>query len=439
MANPAENRTPRRPFMSGTPKQARPIERRGIPVRPMWLMSVLIGISAAEVCLGCTALTGICPLPSIAVEGISFVVLVLTLFFLFRTCRVGTRWLPIALAAVLVPIAFISGTVIPAATFAALLFCTGQAALLIAVCPKATMYRLPLLPLCAYAVSLLICRSPAAALLCLIPFPAAAALALGTRRNAADSDGPGRVGVICLTSLALCLTILVTAALALNASLEEGLTLAGLKAMLENARTQSAAQLIALSRQLADAYQDTSVILSEESAVNTVNAAVNMIPAFVIVACNIVSALAQCVLHGSLASFGYAESVVGRVSRFAMSTVSGITFIIAFILSLILGAASRESTLAGTAAENILFILQPGLALCGYMRLMVTVFSRSRTGCLPFLIILFTPLLLTAASLLLSLYESGALLADIFLSRIPKDNGQSPSDGGSDGSGGGLF
>ncbi len=435
MADPTASRTPNRPFAPQMPRTAKPIERRGIPVQPMWVLSILIGISAAAVCLGCTALTGRCPLPNVAAEGISFVVLALTIFYLFRTCRGGARWIPIALLAVLLPVSYLSGTVIPAMTFAALLFCTGQSALLIAVCPKATMYRLPLLPLCAYAASLLLCRSPAAALICLVPFPAAAALAFGTRKGADSPEGPGRVGVICMTSLALGLTVLLTAVLALNVALEEGLTLAGLKAMLEEARTVSAAQLVEVSKQLAAAYGDTSVILTEEAALNDVNAVINMIPAFAVIACNITAALAQCVLHGSLSSFGYADSVAGRVSHFAMSTVSGITLLLAFIVSIIAGAASRESTLVGVAAENVMLILQPGLALCGYMRLMMTVFSRSRTGCLPVLLLLFTPLLITAASLLLALYEGAALVADIFLSRAARDGGKDSPDGPDDADG----
>lgn len=426
------------------PAEALPLERRGLPAPTLWLIAVLTGLSGAGAALGTAAMTGVCALPGVAADGISFFILAVTVFFLFRICRTSMRWLPTLLLLLALPLCWLAGSTIPVMTVVSLTVCTGLAALLLAVSPAAIMYRLPLIPLCTYAVSLLLCGNPFAALICLVPLPAAAALAFGTRAAAKSTEGPERVGVICLTSLSLILTVLLSAAVFLGLTLDGGLSPDSLGAMLEEIRTGAADELIKMSRELAaEASRAPSGLMSgmlgpdaeavramtAEEAADTVNSAINMLPGVTVVFFNVTAALAQCILYGALITCGFGDSVCGRVRLFRLSRMAGITFLAAFITAFISALTSQSSTLAGTVAENVVLILQPGLALCGFMRLTVNLVTRNagNPGCLPFIVLLFAPLLLTVGSSLLALYEGGALLLDAILSLFPH------ADDGSDG------
>lgn len=426
-----------------TPAEARPLERRGLPPQPLWVLLVLTGIVSASISLGFAFLTDRCPLPDTVTEGIAFVMLAVTLFYLFRTCRLTARWLPSLLLLIAIPLCFLMGSVVPVMTATAVVFCTAQAALLLAICPASTLYWMPIVPLGSYAVSLLLCRDPLLALTCLIPFPAAAALAFGTRSCASGPDKITRVGVICLTSLVLGVTVLVPVLIGLAQSLDGGLS--ALPELLDRIREEETARIMEMSKAAAETIgsrpgplsgllgsEEALPSITEEEARNTVNSAINMLPAFLVVVFNVTAALSQCALYGSLGSFGYGDSVKGRVLLFKLSHAAGITFLIAFIVSLISAVTSKNSTLAGTVAENITFILQPGLALCGFMRLTVNLVARSRgaVGCLPFIVLLFAPVLLTVGSSLLALYESGALVLELFLVRKSTDDDDPFADSG---------
>ena len=427
------------------PEEALPLERRGLPAPTLWLIAVLTGLTSAGLALGAAALTGTCPLPEVAADGISFLILAITIIALFSVCRRTMRWLPALLLLLALPLCWMSGSTIPVMAGISTIACIGFASLLLAVSPAAILCRLPLIPLCTYAVSLLLCRDPLAALICLVPFPAAAALAFGTRASAKSAEGPERVGVICLTSLSLGLTVVLAAAVFLGVSLEGGLSIGSLKALLEEIRTEAAAVLVDMSESIAAEASraptglmsgmlgpDTEAVkaMTTDEAVDTVNSAINMLPGVLILCFNVTAALAQCVLHGTLGSFGYEKSVCGRVRVFRLSRMAGITFLAAFITAFVSALASQSSTLAGTAAENIVLILQPGLALCGFMRLTVNLVTRSRgnPGCLPFIVLLCAPLLLTVGSSLLALYEGGALLLEAVLSLFPhsEDDDEGP-------------
>ena len=420
------------------PEEAAPLERGGLSVPALWLFAVLTGVTSAGTALGAAALAGRCPLPGLAVDGISFVILAVTVFFLFRICRTSMRWLPTLVIIIALPLCWIAGSTVPVMTAVSLTACIGLAAMLLAVSPKTVMYCLPLIPLCAYVVSLRLCRDPLAALICLVPFPTAAALAFGTRAAAKSTDGPERVGVICLCSLALALTVILAAAIGLGLTLDGGLSVSSLKALLEEIRAEAAAALVDMSEELAAEAQrapaglmsgmlgsETESVraLTAEEAADSVNSAINMLPGVLITFFNITSALAQCVLYGALTTCGYENTVRGRVRLFRLSRMAGITFLAAFITAFVTALSSQSSTLAGTVAENIVLILQPGLALCGFMRLTVNLVTRSRgnPGCLPFIVLLFAPLLLTVGASFLALYESGALLLDAVFSILPHD------------------
>ena len=296
-----------------------PINRKGLPVQPLWLLSVLSVLSAAALACGLAWGTGVVTVPATAVQAVAGTVCLILLFYLFRVLRT-MRWTPILLLFVSTGLLYTTGTLAAPAMLMALLCATGFSSLLLAVADKATLTRLAFIPLAAYGLSLALCRDPMLSLAALMPFPAAAALAFGTRASAEREDGPGRVGVICLTSLCLGVTTLGIAALLLSRRIGS-LSPAHLGALLDNLRTELSLRLVTLTQQLAEQIPQLSA-LTKEQALNIINSAINLFPGTAVMLCNLCAALMQVILQGSLCAFGYADSVRGRVRLFRMSLMS---------------------------------------------------------------------------------------------------------------------
>ncbi|UKI12149.1 MAG: purine permease [Oscillospiraceae bacterium] len=170
-------------------------------MQPLWLLSVLSVLSAAALACGLAWGTGVVTVPATAVQAVAGTVCLLLLFYLFRVLRT-MRWTPILLLFVSTGLLYTTGTLAAPAMLMALLCATGFSALLLAVADKATLTRLAFIPLAAYGLSLALCRDPMLSLAALMPFPAAAALAFGTRASAEREDGP-RAGRRHLPDLAL--------------------------------------------------------------------------------------------------------------------------------------------------------------------------------------------------------------------------------------------
>ena len=404
-----------------------PINRKGLPVQPLWLLSVLSVLSAAALACGLAWGTGVVTVPATAVQAVAGTVCLILLFYLFRVLRT-MRWTPILLLLISTGLLYTTGTLAAPAMLMALLCATGFSALLLAVADKATLTRLAFIPLAAYGLSLA----------ALMPFPAAAALAFGTRASAEREDGPGRVGVICLTSLCLGVTTLGIAALLLSRRIGS-LSPAHLGALLDNLRTELSLRLVTLTQQLAEQIPQLSA-LTEEQALNIINSAINLFPGTAVMLCNFCAALMQVILQGSLCAFGYADSVRGRVRLFRMSLMSSCVFLVAGILWMVTSLVSSDSSLAGTVAQNIVIILHPGLSLAGILRILRNA-RRRQAGCFPIFLVLFIPCLLVYASTLLAVYEAissilGAILARVRPPHGDGNDGDSDSDGGSDGDAG---
>lgn len=416
-----------------------PINREGLPVQPLWLLSVLSVLSAAALACGLAWGTGVVTVPATAVQAVAGTVCLILLFYLFRVLRT-MRWTPILLLLISTGLLYTTGTLAAPAMLMALLCATGFSALLLAVADKATLTRLAFIPLAAYGLSLALCRDPMLSLAALMPFPAAAALAFGTRASAEREDGPGRVGVICLTSLCLGVTTLGIAALLLSRRIGS-LSPAHLGALLDNLRTELSLRLVTLTQQLAEQIPQLSA-LTEEQALNIINSAINLFPGTAVMLCNFCAALMQVILQGNLCAFGYADSVRGRVRLFRMSLMSSCVFLVAGILWMVTSLASSDSSLAGTVAQNIVIILHPGLSLAGILRILRNA-RRRQAGCFPIFLVLFIPCLLVYASTLLAVYEAISSILGAILARVrpPRGDGNdgdsdSDSDGGSDGDAG---
>lgn len=410
-----------------------PLERKGLPTQPLWVLSILCVLSSTLLGCGLAWSFGVFDLSAPVAQAIGAAVLLILLFYVFRVLRT-VRWMPFLILLISSLICYLTGSFDIAAMWLSLLCATGFFALLLAVADKPVLARLAFIPLAAYGITLAVSRDPMLSLTSLVPFPAAVALAFGTRASAAREDGPGRVGVICTTSLCLGVAMLGVTALLLSRHLGT-LSPTHLNAWLDGVRTTLSSQLAEISKLLADQIPQMSTI-SEAQALDIVNSAINVFPGCAVVLCNLCAALAQVILHGSLCAFSYGDSVKGRVRLFRMSLMSSIVFLTAGIVSLILLLASNESSLAETAAENIVIILHPGLALAGILRFLYRITRKGRGGCLPLIILLLIPCILVYASLLPAVYEAIASILNAIFSRIQpprndNDSGSSPWGNGS--------
>lgn len=399
----------------------RPIPAEGLPGRAGLILSVLLALAAAALGVSvCGLLPGFPSLGPLTPVAVVIPVAALLILYLWRSTRRVRALIPLLLLAGFFIMAT-TGSLLPAVATLCLLFAVGEGALLLATLPREKRALVPFIPIAAYLLTLLVCRDPLGAAVSLVPFPPALALALATRRSAEREDGPTRVGVICLTSLTLGLSALAAAAL-LVLGHKGTLTLAAVASLLEQARAALAATL---SSRITPEMAET---ITPEVVEALVNSLFNLSPALVVVVSNILSAIAQMVLHAALHAFGLGDSVTARVKAFRMSMVSCVVFLLGYLVALIAGGT--EVTPVSTVAENIYFILLPGLAMAGLIRI-VTMFARKGPqggGCIFFFLILVPFLLLFAPPLLAFVEAIGQPLTALFARLKPKDNGSDDND-----------
>lgn len=424
--------TPRAPL----PTKPLPLKRNGLSPLPSWLLS-LAAIPAGLILPFLIGLSnGALPLSAGAADAIGIVLLILfgVLFVIFLRAGRGLIPLLVLLGFLLVQL---TQSFLSAAFFIGLLFAVGTGSLLVAVSKRETLTRLPLILLVTYALSVLLCRDLLLALTGLLPFPAAVALAFGTRASAGSEDGPGRVGVICLTSLTFGLSAAAVAALLLWRRLGS-LSLSTLTQLVDALREQLCAAVADAMRAMNDQVKEPVFDVTEESVTNLVNGFINLLPAGLVVLCNLTAALGQMILHALLCSVGFSGSVRGRVKVFRMSLVSCIVFLTAYVVGLVAVGAGGSSTLVGTVAENVAIILHPGLALCGIIRFLVGMTRGGRRGgCFVFFLFIFI-FIIPYIFLFMPFYEAVAAIIGAIVSRIrPKTpDGGSGSDPDGDGTGG---
>ncbi len=347
---------------------------------------------------------------------------VLLTVYLWHVGKRAKGILPVLLLVAILA-SYVTGSFVPAATLISLISAITFGALALSIMTRTTMAWIPLLPVVAYLVMLSICRDPAVSSLCFLPLPAAWALSTGTRNAAARENGPTRVGVICLTSLALTATIAAIAALVLYrllGSLEPTV----LSDALESARGNIIDWIILQKDNLPSEYVDElQDFFSRETIEYMVNDVINLLPGCIIVIVNLIAAVSQLLLQASLVSFGCGASLSDRVRIFRMSAVSCVVFTISCLFSLIGGA--ETSTLWSTVAQNIYMILLPGIAFAGLLRVLGRMVGR-RMGCGSALLALVAPLLLLVAPLLLAAFEIIGRLSAFLSSKFRPPEGDAP-------------
>lgn len=399
-----------------------PIPRQGIAGLPGILLCLLIALAAAIPPIGLSSyVESGTYLPLAAVEGIAVAGLVLMGMYILRTVRMAGGMFPLLLT-VTILLVFAFGSVIPAAILVSWLFVVSEGALLVATADRRIGVMLPLLPLAAVALSIILCGRWQAGLLCLLPFPGAVTLALGTRSSAAREDGLTRVGVTCATTLALGVTVTAVAAGILYARLGT-LDPETLLAMLDALRTSAIALLTDAAATAGGALAE---LVTPTYAADTVNSLFNLLPGYAVAALLIFTAVAQMILLAALHANGYGNSITDRVRLYRISAVTGIVYLASYILMIV--SLAGEESMATTVAHNLVIILQPGLALGGLLHLVARLSARGpRSGCAP-LILLIAPALLLIAPTVLAVFEGIVCASTPFrsLGTPPPDDTNAP-------------
>lgn len=364
-----------------------PIPRTGISRVPSILLHLLLCLTAVMIPLGVASVYGAARIPALAVETISIILIVLMAMYFIRTGKLSgktSRGLLPVLGFITIFFVYMTQSAILATIGLSLIFFIGEGGVLLATQTKKDAVWLPLIPLAALGLSLAVCRGCDVALLCLLPLPATVAMAFGTRSSAAKDTGLTRVGVICLTSFCLGVTVVGFGAWFLYKALGT-LEISAIQNLLDGIRLEITDSILNLHL---EANGETLYPFEghEELITDAVNVTFNILPALGVVIINVISALSQMVTLSGLVAFGFASSVTQRVKEFRISTVSSFVFLAAWVVSLV--ANAEGSTVVGTVAENFTVILLPGMGLAGTLRLIRTLARKGcAPGCLIFLIL----------------------------------------------------
>ena len=398
-----------------------PIPRRGLHGSSGAMLFLVLVLAFSAVGVGISSLLGLITAHAmqIAAEVFSGVSAFFLILHVWRVARRAKGILPILILVALL-VAYVSSSMIPAAVLIALIAAIALGALALSIITQKQATWVPLVPILAYAITLVFCRDALAALACLLPLPAAWALSFATRRSAEREDGPTRVGAICIAALALTATVAALLALTLHRALGS-LSPDTLTKALDAVREQAISWITSVELP-ADTSEELRALFTRENVEWMINATINLLPGYVIAAVNVLVAIAQLLLQASLVSFGCGESLSDRVRVFRMSAVSCAVFAIAYLGALI-GNGGEVSTLWGTVAQNVYVILLPGLAFAGLLRLLTGI-TRRGMGCFSMLVLLFAPLLLIIAPLLPAAVEVIGRFGSFIASKLRPPEGQ---------------
>lgn len=395
-----------------------PIEQRMPTGVSAVVLLILVTLSSAMVGVGLQAMYATPSIPSTAVEIVSVVLAVLLFLFIWKGTPTVKGIIPLLILGGGV-ISFFTSSLTPAAVLICLVFAVGAGGFLVSVLPKKALLLSLLIPVAVYSITAAATLDPLAGCLGLIPFPAMAVMGLGTRNSASREDGLTRVGVICLTSATLLLTLGGAVLLSLLLTVENfsfnripEILEAFRAAYIEEIITEYNEELATLEIPEGTSPQVVELLtrkMTHKEAANMVNTTFNLLPCIIVTIINVAVALSQMITHAALCAFGHGNSVTDRVKAFRMSLISCIVFTAAYFTTLGFAldlAAGSESTLGGVIALNIFVILTPGLAFSGLLRIVEWLRKKNarNVGCL-ISAFLFIPCLWLVAPLALPIVE----------------------------------
>lgn len=418
--------------MNSTPKASPatlcPIPRKGLQGAATPILYVCLLLSSLLVGVGVTLFAPVAEVTVLSIpEALSAVAILLLVIYLWRATRTAKGAVPL-LIVLGVFLTYYTQSILPAGILCGLVFTVSEGSFLIAVQPKNQLASIPVIPLLAYGVTAALSMDFLTSLVVLLPWSAAWALAVGTRRSAASESGPSRVGVICSASLALGLTAAALLAAILYRELGT-LDPAVLTETVEIFREELILTVHSqplpegLTPELTEQWKE---MLEYSNVENTVNSLLNLLPAICTVTAFIFITLCQSIQHATLRAFGLEACVSNRVRAFEMSLVSCVVFLVAYLITL--GESDAVSSLTGTVAQNIAIILLPGLALAGLLRLTrgLTQKGRRSMGCLFYLIIASFCLLFVAPYVLAAVEVIGHIFQAITAKLKFEDNNDDP-------------
>ena len=420
--------------MNSTPKKASaplcPIPRDGLQGAASPILYICLLLSSLLIGIGATFFDPTVETAALSIpEFLASAAIAVLVIYLWRVTRTAKGTIPL-LIALGVFLTYYTESIFPAGILCGLVFTVSAGSFLIAVQPKSRLAAIPIIPLLAYGITAALSMDFLGSLIVLLPWPAAWALAVGTRRSAGSEDGPNRVGVICSASLALGLTAVALLALSVYNSLgtlEPAVLAETIEAFREELILALHSQPLpdGLSPELMEQWQKQ---LEYANVENTVNSLFNLLPAICTVTVFIFITVCQSVQHAALRAFGLGACVSDRVKAFEMSLVACVVFLAAYLVSL--AEAGSVSSPLGVTAENIAVILLPGLALAGLLRLTrgLTRKGRRGMGCLFYLIILSFCLLILAPYVLAAVEVIGHIFQSITSKLKFEDNDDTPFD-----------
>lgn len=335
-----------------------------------------------------------------AVAGaISLAVCVLGIFAMSRAA--GTFKAVIGFAIILGLFLFFGGSLVPAGIFSAFASATCIYAHLHLRSPSPFLWGLPIIPL---IITLLTVGSLSAAAISLITLLPALALVYSVKK------GISRVGAICRISAGICAITVVTFLLAVYSSYGE-VSFASVKQTVDTAKEATTQLLIAVAHEAESALgaSDAIPVNIEETVSYATGIAFNVLPAIIVIFANVIG----YILHSMMLSIEYVSLEDKKkalpMMTFEMSVVSAIVFLSSLVLSLILTSGKTE--LYGAAAQNVMFILIPGLVLTalGGLRVLTMKKGPSCLGTLVYMGVIFLIASLNAF-VLIAVSVAGAIL-----------------------------
>lgn len=261
------------------------------------------------------------------------------------------------------------GAIIPTGIFSAFVSATCVFAYLLLEKRTPFVWGLPLIPV---ILSLLITRTLYGAALSVSALPCSLLLAYSVK-NKLD-----RGGAVCRISLGICISVIAVLAITVYTGYGE-LSMQAVQAFIDELR-ESITEL--LSSTVSDVGEILGIELAgtdTESAIASVVASLfNLLPAIIITLGNITA----YIVHSLYLSVTYSSEEKRKEAipmlSLNMSLVSAVIYIFALILSFSL--VSDSTAIYGTAAENVLLILAPGLILTALGALRA--FTAKKGSCL---------------------------------------------------------
>ena len=335
----------------------------------------------------------------VAASAISLAVCVLGVFAMSRAA--GTFKAVIGFAIILGLFLFFGGSLVPAGIFSAFASAACVYAHMHLRSPSPFLWGLPLIPL---IITLLTVGSLSAAAISLITLLPALALVYSIKNSL------GRVGAICRISAGICVMTVVTFLLAVYSSFGE-ISFASVKQTVDAAKGLTEQMLVAVAHEAESALgaSDALPINIEETVSYATGLAFNVLPAVIVIFANMIG----YILHSMMLSIEYVtvedKKKALPMMAFEMSVVSAVVFLVSLVLSLIL--TSGKSELYGAAAENIMFILIPGLVLTALGGLRVLTMKKG-PSCLGTLVYMGAIFLIASLNsfVLIAVSVAGAIL-----------------------------